>query len=320
MNRSWVLTPIALLLLAGASYGAYLYLQPEPLPPQVLYANGHIEGTPVNIRSQLAASVEESRLEEGDTVQKGDLLVRLDDRELTAGHRQAKARIEALQASSRVVQGELDTWLHHRKTALKDLERIKTLERKGLASEQKRDQTENSLEEARGQVQSREARLAEITARIEAMKQEKQRLEIRRDKARVTAPIDGTVLASNVETGEVVQPGSLLAVLVNMRDLEMKVYVPENRLGKIRLGAPARVKVDAYPEHNFEARVKNVDQRAQFTPRDIHLPEERVRMVFGVTLGLANPGGVLKPGMPADAWILWEKGSKWPENLVVPGQ
>ncbi len=81
----------------------------------------------------------------------------------------------------------------------------------------------------------------------------------------------------------------------------------------------ARVKVDAFADRFFEARVARVDQRAQFTPRDIHMPEERVRMVFGVTLALENPQGVLKPGMPADAWILWKSGAAWPDRLFVPG-
>jgi HlyD family secretion protein len=99
--------------------------------------------------------------------------------------------------------------------------------------------------------------------------------------------------------------------------MDLKVFIPEKDIGKVELADPARVRVDAFPDRLFEASVARVDQRAQFTPRDIHMPEERVRLVFGVTLGLENPG-ILKPGMPAAAWILWQEDAPWPERLIVP--
>jgi len=126
------------------------------------------------------------------------------------------------------------------------------------------------------------------------------------------------VLVKAIEPGELVQPGQTLALLVDLTNLELTVYIPENELGKIKLGDPARVRVDAFPERYFEARIKRIDQRAQFTPREVHMPEERVRMVFGVTLAIANPDGVLKPGMPADAWIRWQPDLAWPEPLWIP--
>jgi HlyD family secretion protein len=126
------------------------------------------------------------------------------------------------------------------------------------------------------------------------------------------------VLVKAVEAGELVRPGQTAAVLVDLTRAELKIFIPEDDIGKVRLGAPARVRVDSFPDELFEGRVRKVDEWAQFTPRDIHMPEERVRMVFGVTLALENPDGRLKPGMPADAWILWRDGAEWPPRLVVP--
>lgn len=121
-----------------------------------------------------------------------------------------------------------------------------------------------------------------------------------------------------IEVGELAAPGRNIAVLVDMNDLELKVYLPEAVIGNIKLNDPARVRVSAFPDRYFEACVKRVEQRAQFTPRDINMPEERVRMVFGVVLALANPDGHLKPGMPVDTWIRWDADREWPEHLVVP--
>ena len=91
-------------------------------------------------------------------------------------------------------------------------------------------------------------------------------------------------------------------------------------MGRIKLNSAARVRVNAFPQRYFEARVSRVDQRGQFTPRDIHLPDERERTVYGVTLALSNTDASLKPGMPADAWIRWREDLAWPARLVVPGQ
>ncbi len=82
-----------------------------------------------------------------------------------------------------------------------------------------------------------------------------------------------------------------------------KVYVAEAKLGYVRLGAPARVFTDAFPGRAFDAVVSEVAEQAEFTPRDVHMKDERVKLVFAVKLALRNPGGVLKSGMPVDARI-----------------
>ena len=109
----------------------------------------------------------------------------------------------------------------------------------------------------------------------------------------------------------------MLQHLVDLSRLELKVYLAVNELGKIRLGDQARVRVDAFPEEPFEAQVARVDEYAQFTPRDIHVPDERTQMVYGVTLALGNAERRLKPGMPADAWIRFDD-VPWPERLPIP--
>ena len=139
-------------------------------------------------------------------------------------------------------------------------------------------------------------------------------------KTRINAPITGTILVKGAEGGEVVSPGQIIAVMVDLSRMELKVYLPETDIGKIKLGDQARIHVDAFADQLFDGRVKRVDAFAQFTPRAVHMPDERVRMVFGVTLAVDNPDGFLKPGMPADAWLRWEPSVPWPDSLLVPGR
>lgn len=318
MNRAWLWTGFVLLVIAGGSYGLYLYLQPAPLPVQVLYGNGHIEGTEVRVAAEVAGRVIESRLIEGNTVTNGDLLVRLDDTDPKLNQARAEAEIDALVQERERQQRELEVWRHHLRTAERDLARYRELQERGTIPSQRLEQAENAFREAQGRVAALEAGISATTGRITAARRELDILANRIAKTTISAPLDATVLVKAVELGEFLQPGQTVAALVDLTRTELKVYIPEREIAKVKLAAPARVRVDAYPDRLFEARVARVDQTAQFTPRDIHMPEERVRLVFGVTLSLSNPDGTLKPGMPADAWILWQTAAGWPERLIVP--
>lgn len=165
-------------------------------------------------------------------------------------------------------------------------------------------------------------RLRETTVASRAAKARVQSLEARKVQAeadvkdtRVLAPFEGTVLRKLVEEGQVVAPGTPLVTFVNMLKLYVKVYLPESEIAKVRLGNPARVYVDAFPKKYFEAAVSEVAQQAEFTPRDIHMKDERVKLVFAVKLALKNPQGFLKPGMPADSKIQWQLGARWGDGL-----
>jgi HlyD family secretion protein len=115
-----------------------------------------------------------------------------------------------------------------------------------------------------------------------------------------------------VELGERVEIGTPLFTLVDLDSLYVKVYVPEPSIGKVTLGQEARVHVDTYPGRAFPARVTRISQEAEFTPKNVETREERVKLVFAVEIALAeNPGGILKPGMPADVALRWQPGAPW---------
>jgi HlyD family secretion protein len=226
--------------------------------------------------------------------------------------------VASLRNQREASEAELKLWRHHKKVAEADLDRYRQLEKSGTVTPQRLDEAENTAKEAAGRVAALVAQIASFEARITAAQRERDLVALKIRKTRVGAPISATVLVKTAEVGEFLQPGSPVAVLVDLSRITLKIYLPEAEIGKVKLSAPARVRVDAFPQRLFDARVDRVDQQAQFTPRDIHMPEERVRLVFGVTLSLENPDGILKPGMPADAWILWQEDASWPEHLIVP--
>ena len=319
MRRTWLWTGVLLAVIAGGSYALYLYLQPQQLPEQLLYGNGHIEGTEVRVAAEVGGRVTDSRLVEGKTVGLGDLLIMLDDTDLELQRSRAEAVIETLQRQRERAVRELEVARHHLRMSESDLARYRELRARGTIPQQRLEEAENAFEGARGQAAALEAEIRALEGQTTAADRDLDLIVRQIGKTRITAPIDGTVLVKSAEAGELVRSGQTVAILVDLRRVDLRVFIPESELGKARLGAPARVRVSAFPQQLFEARVARVDQRAQFTPRDIHMPEERVRMVFGVTLALDNPEGVLKPGMPADVWILWRLDADWPDHLFVPG-
>lgn len=318
MKKQWILTLVVLIAVAASSYGLFLVLQPATLPQGILYGNGHIEGTEVSVSAEVSGRVLESQLVEGRRVTVGERLLRLDDAELQTRLAQARAEQSAIENGLATLDAQLRTWQHHLRTAESDLQRNRVLKQSGAIPPQRLNQVEDAFQEARGRVQVLEEQFQQTPNRLEAARQQTALLQLQLNKTQINSPMAGTVLVKAIEVGELAVPGKVVAVLVDLSRLEMKVYIPERDIGKVMLGAPVRVKVDAFPQRYFEANVSRVDQRAQFTPRDIHMPEERVRMVFGVTLSVANEEGYLKPGMPADAWLRVQDDLPWPAQLVVP--
>lgn len=128
----------------------------------------------------------------------------------------------------------------------------------------------------------------------------------------VVAPISGMVTTRIRDIGEVVTAGSPILEVVDLDRLYLKAYVPENQIGKVRLGLPAQVYVDAYPGKPFDATVRYISSTAEFTPKEVQTPDERVKLVYAVKLYLnKNPDHRLTPGMPADAIVRWKEGVPW---------
>ncbi|MDX8477928.1 HlyD family efflux transporter periplasmic adaptor subunit [Mesorhizobium sp. VK24D] len=309
---------MTLVVLAVGSYALYAYLQPSALTAGLVYGNGRIEATEVRIGSEIAGRVAESRLVEGLPVSAGDLLVRIDDTELSLRLAQSRAERETVARALAKARAQLEVAHHHAETAKADVERYRSLAANDTVSRQRLEQAENAFQEAQGQVTALEATLSEAEAQVTAADKGVAVLEDQVGRTRITAPAAGTILVKASELGEVVAPGQSLAVMADLSRLELKLFVPERDLAKIKLGVPARVVTDAFPDHFATAAVTRVDETAQFTPRDIHMPDERVQTVFGITLAVDNPRGELKPGMPADAWIKWDEAATWPDRLAVP--
>jgi len=128
-------------------------------------------------------------------------------------------------------------------------------------------------------------------------------IEVQLNKLSVSSPVSGVVAARNFEVGEIAQPGAPILTVTELEEVTLTAYIPERKIGLVKLGQEALVSVDSYPGETFPGEVVYISPRALFTPKNIQLTEEREKMVFAVKIRLENPEQKLKPGMPADARI-----------------
>jgi len=119
----------------------------------------------------------------------------------------------------------------------------------------------------------------------------------------LTAPMDGIVTSRSGQAGETATAGMPLLTIANLDDVTLVIYIPENRIGQVRLGQEVEVQVDSFPGRVFVGDLSSIAGEAEFTPRNVQTQEERVNLVFAVKVTVPNPDHLLKPGMPADATI-----------------
>lgn len=177
------------------------------------------------------------------------------------------------------------------------------------------DQAARSLRDARlgpARIRSKQAELASLEAAQQEAEARIAQVQSVLDDLTIASPIAGTVTARFVNVGEVVNAGTPMFELVDLDRLYLKVYVPEAQIGKVSLGLPARVYTDAFPDQPYPATVRYIASRAEFTPKEVQTPDERVKLVYEVRLYLdQNPGHRLTPGLPCDAVIRWKDNAEW---------
>lgn len=144
----------------------------------------------------------------------------------------------------------------------------------------------------------REAAQATYKQAVVALKMAKVQLGY----ATITSPIDGVLSSIAVKAGENAVTGSTLAVVSDTANLTVTIYVPENRIGEVKLGQAGSLTTDSTSK-TYSAKVTFVASDAEFTPASVETKDQRVKLVYQVKLALTDADAALKPGMPADVTL-----------------
>jgi len=224
---------------------------------------------------------------------------------------QARAGLQRIEAEIREAEAQ-------RNVAEKDFVRYSKLVKQGAVSQRQFERAKAAFRVAEARMsalrQAKEearAALEKAEAALRVVEAKEKEVEANLKDTRILAPSGGTVINKLAEEGELVVAGTPIATLIDLSDIYVRVYIPEKDIGKIRLGNPARIYSDAFPNRPFDGKVVEVSQRAEFTPKEAHMKEERTKLVFGVKVKVENSQGYLKPGMPVDVKIKWRDDASW---------
>lgn len=177
------------------------------------------------------------------------------------------------------------------------------------------DRARQALNDARlgpERIRVREAELAAALAALAAAEARSAEAQSALDDLTLSSPTAGVITSRYANGGEVITAGAPIFELVDLDRLYLKLFVPEREIGKVRRGLAAQIYSDAFPDQAFAATVRYIGSRAEFTPKEVQTPDERVKLMYEVRLYLdRNPEHRLTPGLPADAMIRWKEDAAW---------
>lgn len=323
------IVPIILVLaLAGGGFWAWRHFgaAPKALANELRLA-GHVETIETDLAFKVAGKVKKVYFEEGETVKAGQLVAELEDEDLAQEVSLREAALAAAQAGlAKLTTGYRPQELKEAEAALaaaeadlkdkaRDLKRQQELNQRGASPQATLDKAslaqkvaaENAVRARQQLSLIREGfRTEDIAAARAQVDQAQAALDLARIRlgyAKLMAPVDGVVLVREGEPGEVLAVGAPVVTTGDLNGVWLEVYLPETYLAAVRLGMPAWVTTDTWPDKRYPARISYVSAKAEFTPKTVETPTERVTLVYRVKVRAQNPDGDLKPGMPGVATI-----------------
>ena len=273
---------------------------------------GTVEARDVRVGSLVGGRVVAVHAEEGALVRAGDPLVTLEPdlldlqlREQQAHIDEAESRLLALRPGPRTEEIERARIEHDE--ASREAARYRKLLEQGVVSREAAEQRDAIAATKRQQLEQlrRGTRAEDIAAQEAAVAQERERLAYLQRQQRETivrVPVDARVQSLDLRPGDLVAANQPVAELVEESQTLVRLFVPETRLGEVRVGQHVALKVDTFPDREFTGRVASIRERSEYTPRNVQTFSQRSEQVFGVRVDIDAPE--LQPGMAVTARLL----------------
>jgi HlyD family secretion protein len=279
----------------------------ETLPDEVARAEAGVEVLTSQLR-ELQAGSREQEIERAR-------LAFLTAKDIMEEAEKNKERYEKLFEKGLVSEREWDSVRLKYETALKEFEGAQ--ETLGLYEEGVRRETIGTararvtegkalLKQAKGNLKRIEAAEKEVEtalAQVEVAESAVRLAETHLGYTQLRAPFEGIVTSRSMELGEVVLPGREVLSLSDLSSVDLKIFVDETEIGKVKPGQKVEVRVDTFPDKILWGRISFISPEGEFTPKIIQTHKERVKLVYLVKVAIPNPNLILKSGMPADAWL-----------------
>lgn len=324
MSKKIIALAILLIAVAGGYYGYQAWKATQfVLPEGIAAGNGRVEAKQVDIAARESLRVKEILAKEGDLVEKGQILVRMDTSTLESQLNEAKAsfaaseekvaaansamvRQKSLAANAKIEENRLAELLKTQSTSEAEYERARTAAEASAAA----------VSEAAATLRSAEQQVNVAQANIET-------IQTRIDDATLKAPMRGRVLYKLAENGEVLGAGAKALTLVNLEDVYMEIFLPGPIAGKLKVGSEARLTADHTPDRCVAGVVSFVSPEAQFTPKQVETKSERDKLMFRVKIQVPEEMinayiERVKTGVRGVGYVRYDDKAQWPGFLASP--
>lgn len=319
MLKKLIIILLLLVVLAAIYFYSFMNKQSD-LPEGFATGNGRIETTQVDISSKLSGRLINIDSQEGDLVEKNQVLARLDIKELNAKLQEAMAYEQQAIENKNYALAIVEEKQSQLSLAKKDYDRANSLYKTKsipLAEFQKYEtafQTQQAvLTAAKSQVISSQSTINATSAQIETIK-------VNIEDSKLYSPVKGRVLYKIAENGEIVANGGKVLVVLDLLNTYMTIFLPTSQAGLVDIGSEARIVLDAIPNIAIPAHVTFVSPLAQFTPKEIETQAEREKLMFRIKVKidsnvLEKYFDRIKTGLPGVAYIKLDKNVSWPDYL-----
>jgi HlyD family secretion protein len=265
-------------------------------------AYGNFEATEVIVSAETNGRVLTFSATEGTQVSKGDELALIDTTmyhlqklEIDAGMKSVITRINSVNAQNDILNQQISN-------VNINIARIENMLRNDAATKKQYDDLAGQVEVFKKQIAANNTQRSSIAAELAVLESRKASLNEQISRSIVRSPLSGTLIEKYSEAGELTSAGKPLAKIADLSAMKLKVYVSGAQLGAIRTGQECTVRTDNGKEEytSFPGKIAYISGKAEFTPKIIQTKEERVTLVYAVTIDVTNDG-TLKSGMPGEA-------------------
>nr|HAT8713392.1 HlyD family efflux transporter periplasmic adaptor subunit [Legionella jordanis] len=349
MKSKWLLG-LAVITLIILLFLFWQYFQPKDMGSDFASGNGRIEAIEVDIDTKIAGRIKNILVDEGDFVKAGQILAVMDTDSLEAQLREAKARYKEAQSNVVSAKFQVNQRKNEKEVALATvaqreaelnlarnrLSRVEKLVAKEAASVDSLDETralffsaQAGLKAANAQVAEKDALIANANAQVmaaelsvEAADATIERLKVEIKDSTLIAPLDGRIQFRVAQPGEVLSSGGKVLNMVDLTNVYMVFFLPTEQAGRVQIGAPVHLVLDAIPQYVIPAKVTFVADVAQFTPKTVETASERQKLMFRVKARISpkllkKHIHAVKTGLPGMAYVQLNPKSEWPANLKV---
>lgn len=263
---------------------------------------GTFEADEVIISSETSGRIVQMNITEGSVVTGGAVIAVTDTTmpvlqraELDAVTAQAQARLAGIAAQDAVILQQMDN-------LNVNIDRTRHMLADGAATQKLLDDLTGQLEVLRKQSDANNTQKRTVAAELLGVQAKKDLLDEQIARSTIRAPYDATVIEKYASAFEVTAAGKPLAKLADMHTMKLKVWVSGAQLAEVTPGQTCTVRIDdgekGYSE--YTGIITHVSDKAEFTPKIIQTKDERVTLVYAVTIEVENDGKI-KAGMPGEA-------------------